>query len=76
MRIVVRHDGNGNWWWTAVGDDGTPAAVSAPHPSRTDCMRSLAELRVEGPAAQVTYDAADAPRPGAWTLMGLRPAGT
>jgi hypothetical protein len=73
MRIVVRHDENGHWWWTALGDDGTPKAVSALHRSRTDCMRSLAELRVEGPAAPITYELNDAPSPG-WTFPRLSPS--
>jgi uncharacterized protein YegP (UPF0339 family) len=68
MRIVVRHDESGQWWWTAVGDDGKTAAVSALHRSRTDCMRALAELRVEGPAAPVTYEANDAVTPESWAI--------
>jgi hypothetical protein len=63
MRIVVRHDEVGQWWWTAVGDDGVTKAVSSLHRSRTDCMRSLAELRVEGPVAPVTYEERDAAIP-------------
>jgi uncharacterized protein YegP (UPF0339 family) len=76
MRIVVRHDESGQWWWTAVGDDGTTAAVSSMHRSRTDCMRALAELRVEGPAAPVTYEASYAARPGTWTISSLSPSGS
>ena len=68
MRIVVRHDESGKWWWTAVGDDGKTAAVSALHRSRTDCMRALAELRVEGPAAPVTYEANHADAPETWAI--------
>jgi uncharacterized protein YegP (UPF0339 family) len=68
MRIVVRHDESGQWWWTAVGDDGRTAAVSAVHRSRTDCMRALAELRVEGPAAPVTYEANHAQPPEPWAI--------
>ena len=74
MRIVVRHDGNGDWWWTALGDDGLPRAISALHRSRTDCMRSLAELRVEGPAAPVTYESSDTPATR-WTFPRLSPSG-
>ena len=76
MRIVVRHDESGQWWWTAVGDDGRTAAISAMHRSRTDCMRSLAELRVEGPAAPVTYEESYAASPGTWTISSLSPSGS
>ena len=76
MRIVVRHDESGQWWWTAIGDDGTPTAVSAPHRSRTDCMQALAELRVEGPAAPVTYEQTYAASPGTWTISSLSPSGS
>jgi len=67
MRIVVRHDESGQWWWAAVRDDGKTSAVSAPHLSRTDCMRSLAELRIEGPSAPVIYES-DAANSGAWAI--------
>lgn len=76
MRIVVRHDESGQWWWIAVGADGRPAAVSAMHGSRTDCLRALAELRVEGPAAPVTYEASHASSPGAWTVPSLSQSGS
>ncbi len=76
MRIVVRHDESGQWWWTAIGDNGAPAAVSALHGSRTDCMRALAELRVEGPAAPVTYEQSYAASPGTWTTSSLSPSGS
>ena len=76
MRIVVRHDESGQWWWTAIGADGAPAAVSAVHASRTDCMRALAELRVEGPAAPVTYEPSYAASPAMWTISSLSPSGS
>ncbi len=46
------------------------------HRSRTDCMRSLAELRVEGPAAPVTYEESYAASPGTWTISSLSPSGS
>ena len=76
MRIVVRHDESGQWWWTAVGDDGRTAAVSSMHASRTDCMRALAELRVEGAAAPVTYEPSYAASPGTWAISSLSPTGS
>ncbi len=75
MRIVVHHDELGQWWWTAISDDGRTAAVSAMHRSRTDCIRSLAELRVEGPAAPVTYENYAA-NPGTLTISSLSPSGS
>lgn len=72
MRIVVRHDGAGQWWWAAETDRGQVAAVSILYGSRTDCMRGLAELKVEGPAAPVTYAAS----PGTWTISSLIPSGS
>ena len=39
-----------------VGEDGAPVATSILHASRSDCLRSIAELKVEGPAASVAYD--------------------
>jgi uncharacterized protein YegP (UPF0339 family) len=76
MRIVVRQDESGQWWWTAVADDGRPAAVSPMYRSRTECVRSLAELRVEGPAAPITYEENYAARPGTWTISNLSPSGS
>jgi len=75
MRIVVHHDASGQWWWTAISDDGRTAAASAMHRSRTDCMRSLAELRVEGPSAPVTYESYAATL-GTWTISSLSPSGS
>ncbi|HUH15658.1 MAG TPA: hypothetical protein VML35_07225 [Gaiellaceae bacterium] len=72
MRIVVRHDEVGRWWWAAETDRGQTAAVSVLYGSRTDCMRGLAELKVEGPAAPVTYAAS----PGTWTISSLIPSGS
>ena len=72
MRIVVRHDEGGQWWWAAETERGETAAVSVLYRSPTDCMRALAELRVEGPTAQVTYAAS----PGTWTISSLIPSGS
>jgi len=66
MRIVVQHDERAERWWAAVSDDGKTSAVSVPHLSRTDCMRSLAELRVEGPTAPVIYE--NDASSGAWAI--------
>ena len=49
MRIVIRHDDAGQWWWAAVGEGGGTAAISTLYASRTDCLRAVAELKVEGP---------------------------
>jgi uncharacterized protein YegP (UPF0339 family) len=57
VRIAVRHDHAGRWWWTLLAEDGRTLAVSASHASRSDCARSIAELKVEGPSARVDYDA-------------------
>lgn len=72
MRIVVRHDAAGHWWWAAETDHGETAALSVLYRSRTDCMRALSELKVEGPAAPVTYAAS----PGTWTISSLSPSGS
>jgi uncharacterized protein YegP (UPF0339 family) len=57
VRIVVGHDNEDRWWWwTAIAENGSVVATSVLLPSRTDCMRSIAELKVEGPAAPVAYD--------------------
>lgn len=72
MRIVVRHDGADQWWWAAETDLGDTVAVSILYRSRTDCMRGLSELKVEGPAAPVTYAAS----PGTWTISSLSPSGS
>ena len=53
MRIVVGHDNSGQWWWTALGENGTLVATSVLHGSRSDCLRAIAELKVEGPVAPV-----------------------
>lgn len=63
MRIVIRHDEAGEWWWTAIGETGGMAAVSTKYGSRTDCLRAVAELKVEGPAASVTTEESLAPAP-------------
>ncbi len=61
MRIVVRHDNDGRWWWTLVGDDNSTLAVSAEHASRFDVLRSVSELKVEGPSARVVVEDAVTP---------------
>jgi uncharacterized protein YegP (UPF0339 family) len=76
MRIVVRSNTEGQWWWAAVSDRGEAAAVSAPYKSRTDCLRAIAELKVEGPVAPVTFDQSQAASPGTWTISSLIPSGS
>jgi len=73
MRIVVRHNEAGQWWWAAVGESGLTAAVSTFYASRTDCMRGVAELKVEGPAAPITYEEPYATRPEMWTVSSFDP---
>jgi uncharacterized protein YegP (UPF0339 family) len=68
MRIVVGHDNSGQWWWTAHGEDGAVVATSVLHGSRPDCLRAIAELKVEGPAAPVAYEPGD----GATPLAAVR----
>ena len=76
MRIVVRSNDTGQWWWAAVDETGRTAAVSIFYDSRTDCMRGVAELKVEGPAAPITYEEPYAARPGTWTISSLIPSGS
>jgi uncharacterized protein YegP (UPF0339 family) len=76
MNIVIRHDDHGWWWWAAVGDDGEDLAVSVPLASRADCVRAIAEMKVEGPPARVTDDAGYAASPGTWTISSLIPSGS
>ena len=75
MRIVIRHDEAGKWWWAAVGESGGTAAISVLYESRTDCMRAVSELKVEGPSAPVTYEP-QAAKPGMWTISSLMPSGS
>jgi uncharacterized protein YegP (UPF0339 family) len=75
MHIVVRHNEAGQWWWAAVGERGETAAVSVLYTSRTDCVRAVAELKVEGPAAPVTYEESSAASPATWT-PSLLPSGS
>ena len=75
MRIVVRQNESGQWWWSAICETGETTAVSSFYASRTDCMRGLAELKVEGPVAPITYEAYAA-RPGTWTISSLIPSGS
>jgi uncharacterized protein YegP (UPF0339 family) len=76
MRIVVRSNDAGQWWWAAVGERGADAAVSIAYSCRTDCMRAVAELKVEGPAAPVTFEEVYAASPGTWTISSLIPSGS
>jgi uncharacterized protein YegP (UPF0339 family) len=76
MRIVIRHDDAGQWWWAAVGEGGGTAAISTLYASRTDCLRAVAELKVEGPAASVTFEESYAANPGTWTISSLIPSGS
>ena len=76
MRIVVRHNEAGQWWWAAVCEDGATAATSVLYGSRSDCVRGVAELKVEGPAAQVTYEGLYAAEPGTLTITGTSPSGS
>jgi uncharacterized protein YegP (UPF0339 family) len=76
MNIVIRHDDEGRWWWAAVGDRGDEVAVSVPHASRADCLRAIAEMKVEGPPARVSDDPGYAARPGTWTISSLIPSGS
>ena len=76
MRIVVRHNEAGQWWWAAVAENGATAAVSVLYGSRSDCVRGVAELKVEGPAAPVTYEDPYAAKPGTWTISSLIPSGS
>jgi hypothetical protein len=76
MRIVVRSNPMGQWWWAAEGDRGEAAAISMPYASRTDCLRAIAELKVEGPVAPVTFDESYAANPGTWTISSLMPSGS
>ena len=76
MRIVIRHDQAGQWWWAVVGENGGTAAVSVLYGSRTDCMRAVAELKVEGPTAPITYEERYAANPGMWTISSLMASGS
>jgi uncharacterized protein YegP (UPF0339 family) len=76
MRIVIRHDEAGQWWWTALGETGGAAAISKLYTSRWECMRGVAELKVEGPAATVSYEEPYAANPGTWTISSLMPSGS
>ena len=76
MRIVVRSSKEGLWWWAALTEQGEGAAVSAPYKSRTDCLQAIAELKVEGPVAPVTFDQSYAASPGTWTISSLIPSGS
>jgi uncharacterized protein YegP (UPF0339 family) len=76
MRIVIRHDEAGKWWWAAVAETGGTAAVSVLYGSRTDCMRAVSELKVEGPSAPITYEEPHAANPGMWTISSLIPSGS
>jgi uncharacterized protein YegP (UPF0339 family) len=77
VKIVVRHNQAGQWWWAVLGENGQTIAVSVPLASKTDCAKAIAELKVEGPVAPVAYeDAAQAANPGTWTISSLIPSGS
>ncbi|MGH3073001.1 MAG: hypothetical protein ACRDNB_12145 [Gaiellaceae bacterium] len=76
MNIVIRHNDVGQWWWTALDVHGETVAVSVLHGTRADCVRAIAEMKVEGPPAQVTDDGGYAARPGTWTISSLIPSGS
>lgn len=76
MNIVIRHDEEGRWWWTALAADGATVATSALYASRADCVRTIAEIKVEGPPAQVTDEDPYAARPGTWRISSLIPSGS
>ncbi len=79
MKIVVRHNAAGQWWWAVIRENGQTVAVSVPLASRTDCAKAIAELKVEGPYAPVAYeedDDAQAAKPGTWTISSLMPSGS
>ncbi|MDX6396877.1 MAG: hypothetical protein QOJ43_285 [Gaiellaceae bacterium] len=76
MRIVVCSNQAGQWWWAAVGESGDAAAVSVPYASRTDCLHAIAELKVEGPVAPITFEESYAASPGRWTISSLIPSGS
>ena len=76
MKIVIRHDEAGQWWWTALGETGGAAAISKLYPSRWECMRAVSELKVEGPAATVSVEEPYAASPGTWTISSLMPSGS
>ena len=46
--------------------------------SRTDCMRGLAEIKVEGPPprSDPRYEEPYAAGPGTWTISSLIPSGS
>ena len=76
VKIIVRHNEAGQWWWAVVGENGKTLAVSVPLPSRTDCAKAIAELKVEGPFAAVAYveEGAGAANPGTWTSSSFIPS--
>ena len=76
MKIVIRHNDRDQWWWTAVGSRGEDLAVSVLHDSRAACVQAIAEMKVEGPPAQVSYDDDYAARPGTWRISSLIPSGS
>jgi uncharacterized protein YegP (UPF0339 family) len=77
VKIVVRHNEAGQWWWAVLSEGGRTLAVSVPLASRTDCAKAIAELKVEGPSASVAYEeATQAAKPGTWTISSLMPSGS
>jgi uncharacterized protein YegP (UPF0339 family) len=76
MNIVVRHNDRDQWWWTAIGANGEEVAVSVVHGSRAACMQAIAEMKVEGPPAQVAFEESYAAKPGTWRISSLIPSGS
>jgi uncharacterized protein YegP (UPF0339 family) len=77
VKIVVRHNEAGQWWWAVLGEGGETIAVSVPLTSKTACAKAIAELKVEGPFAPVAYEQdAQAAKPGTWTISSLIPSGS
>jgi uncharacterized protein YegP (UPF0339 family) len=76
MKIVIHHDDRGQWWWTAVGARGEEVAVSVLHSSRAACVQAIAEMKVEGPPAQVSDEDGYAARAGTWRISSLIPSGS
>ena len=76
MRIVIRHDEAGQWWWTVLGERGGTAAISRAllEPVGVHAVRGRAQGR--GPAATVTYEEPYAANPGTWTISSLMPSGS
>ena len=69
--MTRRGNGGGRPW-----ERGGGAAAISPLPEPLECMRAVAELKVEGPSATVTYEEPYAANPGTWTISSLMPSGS